>query len=208
MTLQEIPLPEDTAPLPGDVDAFLREADGRIDELMATHRNKPIAGFVPSDFELVYRALRTIDALGLATGAALCEWGSGFGVVTCLAAMADFDACGIEINFELIEAAERLAEDFELPVDFVHGSFIPTGADAIADTVAESAWLALGGHDAYEHMGLGPEDFDVIFAYPWPGEQQIIEELFDQYAAVGALLLTYNGLEGLRLRRKTAPAEE
>ena len=47
-----------------------------------------------------------------------------------------------------------------------------------------------------------PDDFDVIFAYPWPGEEDVIMQLFDRYAAVGALLLTYHGIEELRIRRK------
>jgi hypothetical protein len=49
---------------------------------------------------------------------------------------------------------------------------------------------------------LDPDDFDVVFAYPWPGEEQVIFDLFAGSTAVGALLLTYHGLEGLRLHRK------
>ena len=39
-------------------------------------------------------------------------------------------------------------------------------------------------------------------AYPWPGEEQVIFDLFTDYAAVGALLLTYHGQDGVRLARK------
>jgi hypothetical protein len=54
-------------------------------------------------------------------------------------------------------------------------------------------------------MGLDINDFDMVFAYPWPGEQHVIERLFDRFAADGALLMTYNGTEGVRLfRRRTA----
>jgi hypothetical protein len=51
-------------------------------------------------------------------------------------------------------------------------------------------------------LQLDPDDFDIIFAYPWPGEEQVIFDLFADNAAVGALLLTYLGQEGLRLQRK------
>ena len=64
------------------------------------------------------------------------------------------------------------------------------------------AWLSTSGPDGYEELHLEPDDFDVIFAYPWPGEEQVIFDLFADCAAVGALLLTYHGQEGVRLQRK------
>ena len=58
-------------------------------------------------------------------------------------------------------------------------------------------------------MDLEIDDFDTIFAYPWPGEQRVIERLFDRFASDGALLMTYNGTDGVRLfrRRPARPAE-
>ena len=35
-------------------------------------------------------------------------------------------------------------------------------------------------------LGLDPDDFDIVFAYPWPGEEQIIFDLFASHAATGA----------------------
>ena len=70
------------------------------------------------------------------------------------------------------------------------------------DPPQELAWIETGGADGYEELGLDPSDFDVFFSYPWPGEEQMIRELFDHYAATGALLITYHGLEGLRIHRK------
>jgi hypothetical protein len=51
---------------------------------------------------------------------------------------------------------------------------------------------------------LAPDDFDIIFAYPWPDEAQVVDDLFDRYAAAGAVLLTYEGGADFRLRRKIA----
>ncbi len=51
-------------------------------------------------------------------------------------------------------------------------------------------------------IGLDPDDFDVVFAYPWPGEERLIESLFEKYAAEEALLLMYNKFNSVRLRRK------
>ena len=207
MGLDHVPIGPDAAPLEPPVAALLDEADRRINAFMRSHRNQPVCGFVPSDFDLVFRAMRRIEADHLAPGTAFLEWGSGFGVLTCLAALLGWDAYGVEIQGELIEQAERLAGDFDLPATFIHGTFVPTGDDDVGDTIADSAWLQLGGHDAYEEMGLDIEDFDVIFAYPWPGEHHVVETLFDRHAAVGALLLTFHGLEGLMLRRKIAGKE-
>ena len=43
----------------------------------------------------------------------------------------------------------------------------------------------------------------MVFAYPWPDEEWVIERLFRRYAAVGAVLVTYHGGEGFRVQRKT-----
>jgi len=192
--------------LPDDVVDFLREADLRVSQFV---KNSPVrvTGFVPSNFVTVYQALRAITEANLASGTSLCEWGSGFGVVASLAAMLEFKVCGIEIEKGLVDASRRLANDFGLPVKFVHGSFVPSGAEAdveeaYADTSAEYFWLVTDADDAYDELKLGPHDFDVVFAYPWPGEECLIECLFEKYAAEEALLLTYNQYNSVRLRRK------
>ena len=50
-------------------------------------------------------------------------------------------------------------------------------------------------------MGLEPEEFDLVFAYPWPDEEALIEGLFEGHARAGAMLLTYHADGALRLRR-------
>ena len=101
MALIEIVLPEATSALPSDVSAFLAEVDDRIDHFMRDHPTWG-SGFVPSDFVTVYHALRAISAANLTTGRHLCEWGSGFGIVAMLAEMVGFQACGIEIDRDLV----------------------------------------------------------------------------------------------------------
>lgn len=202
MPLVDIDISNIGSVLPDDVVAFLREADLRVSQFV---RNSP--SFVPSDFVSVYHSLRAIAEANLATGTSLCEWGSGFGVVASLAAMLEFKACGIEIERGLVDASRRLADDFGLPVEFVHGGFVPPGgeadvAEAYADTSTEYFWLVTDADDAYDELGLGPHDFDIVFAYPWPGEECLIEGLFEKYAAEEALLLTYNDYDSVRLRRK------
>jgi hypothetical protein len=186
MPLRRVSLPREELALPGDVRRFLSEAQRRIDRFL---RGRWAPGFVASDFTRVYAGLCGLEAAGLARGRYFCEWGSGFGVVACLAAMLGFDAWGIEVRSDLVDASRRLADDFDLPVEFARGSFIPPRGSTAR-------------RDGYEAIGLEIDDFDLVFAYPWPGEERPTARLFHQHARPGALLLTYHGGDEVRLRRK------
>jgi len=200
MALVKLDVPTDVAPLPRKVAAFLTEVDLRIDRF-AKHGS--VHAFVPSDYVLVYGVLRSLAARSTAPGNAFCEWGCGMGVVAGLATMLGYEACGIEINAELIDEARALAEDFDLSIEYSCGNLIPTGGGHHVDGASlEMAWLEMGGHDAYDELGLDADDFDMIFAYPWPGEEEVINDLFEHYAAVGAVLVTFHGIEDVRVQRK------
>jgi len=99
----------------------------RIDASSASDRIGTFQALFPATLRVFYHCLRDLAEANVTTGALFCEWGSGYGVVACLAAMLDFDACGIEIEAELVEAARLLADDFEVPVQFLRGSFLPAG---------------------------------------------------------------------------------
>ena len=123
-------------------------------------------------------------------------------MVTCLAAMLEFDACGIEIEEELVAAAQQLADDFTLPIQFIRGSFIPDGSGHCFLTDDGFVWLNTDDPSGWKDLDLDPADFDVIFAYPWPDEDEVVGTLFECHARVGALLLTYHDGGTIRLRRK------
>ena len=196
MPLLDMHLTVDDDPIPSEMAGFLREADRRIDVFQQSAR---LPGFVPSDYPRVYRILRSLACSDRAPGKLFCEWGSGFGVVACLARMLGYDAVGIEIDAELVTAAQLLAHDFELRVEFVRGSYIPRGAEGIAASAKGSqAWLDTGATGAL----FDPDAFDVIFAYPWPDENGVTEKMFEHYAAAGAILVTYHGNDPIRVRRR------
>jgi hypothetical protein len=200
LALIDLDLPP--AKLPKRVIKLLDDADLRIERFVHDHRDSPIAAFVPCDFVLVYQALAQIAELNLAAGHRFIEWGSGVGVATCLAAMQGFDAIGVEIEPDLVEVSTALAADHEVEAEFVAASFIPEGGEELVDEQRDINWLRTDDHSAYDLIDLEPDDFDLVFSYPWPGEEEMVYKLFAEYAAVGALLLTYHGQDGVLLRRK------
>jgi hypothetical protein len=202
MSLVPVELPGESPPAAPAAAGLIADARARIESFIESHLDRPIHAFVPSDFPLVYAALCHVAQRRLATGSLLCEWGSGAGVVACLAAMVGFDAHGIEFEADLVELARQLAGAHGVNVEFHQGNFVPHGGQEIAEAVSDFEWLAVGGNDPYEQMELEIDDFDVIFAYPWPGEHRVVERLFERFAADGALLMTYNGEDGIRLFRK------
>ena len=206
MPLADIEVSFKKSVLPDTVEQFLREANDRVGQFVRSNPKRE-TGFVPSNYVSVYNALRAICDTELSPGNSLCEWGSGFGVVSSLASMLGFSVCGIEIDSALVDASRALAGDFALPVEFVHGSFIPPGAEAHAaeaytDNNAEYSWLIKDAENAYTKHGLQLDSFDIVFAYPWPGEEYLIERLFEDGAATGALLLMYSDVESVGVRRK------
>jgi hypothetical protein len=201
MRLVDVELTLSNDAVPANVARLLADAQQRVNKLEDETR-AAIPAFVPSDFELTYRALVAINSARLATGRRFVEWGSGIGAITCLAVLAGYNAVGIEIEPPLVAIAEDLAHDHDIDTQFALGSFVPHGAQPRLDWTGGVSWLSTGGPDGYAELELDPDDFDIIFAYPWPGEEQVIFDLFTDCAAVGTLLLTYHGQEGLRLHRK------
>ena len=169
---------------------FIQEALEHI-EVFQSHEHR-VAGFEPSNYCAAAGVLRAIRQQGLNKGERFCEWGSGFGVVTCLAAMLGFDARGIEIEETLIGSAVQLAEDYGLDVQFHQGSY---EADGLANrNVRNSAWSNPLANLLF--------DCDLIYIYPWPAEVALSQRLFAQFAQAGTLLVSYMGGENFRVQRR------
>jgi predicted O-methyltransferase YrrM len=190
MPLVEIPLELNTFELPRQIADFINDAEGRIETFQQGKRR--IAGLASANFHVAYRVLRELTRSLPPSENRFCEWGSGFGVVTCLARMLDFRACGIEIEPDLVAAARQLAADYDLDVAYHEGSYKPPGTyqEAVDETTM------------HLELGFRPMDFDVIFVYPWPAEENVVLELVDKFATEGTLLITYHGGGRVRLRRK------
>ncbi len=202
MALVPVPLNPCTKPLPERVREFLADAVERADAFIEDRRNNPVPGFVCSDYEAVYRILAAVKRERLAPGDFLCEWGCGFGIAAGLAAMLEYRAVGIEIDADLVKGGRGLLRDWQLPVELVRGSFVPPGCEHLLDDSGQFVWIVGDGSDAFDTLGLDSDDSDLVFAYPWPGEEEILDRLFHRLAGYGSLLVTYNGRQECRVQRK------
>ncbi len=204
VTLLSIDIPDSINQLPHSKAAchLINLATRRIDAFMAAN-DSVTENFVTCDFHLLDQALTWIEENHLLTGRQFCELGSGFGVAALLASARGMESVGIEIDAALVGQASNLADDLDLPAKFYCGSFIPRGVPEILDLSSEVEHVATDEGDIYQEIGLELDDFDLFFAFPWPGEQFFFEAIFQAGAAKNALLLTYRGRDGMHLIRKT-----
>ncbi|EDY84007.1 hypothetical protein VDG1235_3634 [Verrucomicrobiia bacterium DG1235] len=205
MALEELQVDPENEKIPDAIDVFLLEADRRCDEFFDTALHKKMPRFLPADYTLVYRAIRTLQKNYELLGNRFCEWGSGLGTATCLASFAGLDACGIEIQPELVNRSRKLAKDFDLSASFIEGSFLPEGFDFLATQGGqELATPPRSRHDSIHYPDTDWElsDIDLFYAYPWPEEQESTLKLFDTVATEGAYLICYFGDGELCIYRK------
>lgn len=154
--LVEVPLSIPDAPVPGFVEEFAREA---------MRRSKAIDcfDFAVSSYAMVYRLLNSLPR------GSWCEWGSGMGINTGLAASLGFPAVGIEIDKQLAEASRRLLSDFGLRATIHCGSYFEIQVIA-----------------------------DFYYVYCWPGQVNQVEDHFIAHAPDSAKLLICHGAEDVR----------
>ena len=202
MSLREIELPRIQGPLTKEVATFLQEAQIASDHFHYAHRDQPISGFVASDYRKVFFAIEHLKQTGLLRGRCFCEWGSGLGVVAGLAASHDFLAYGIEVEPLLVEASVKLLQRHQLDVVIGCGSFIPDASTIPELNHQEMSWINLEAESGYPLIELEPSDVDLFFVYPWPGEARFVQDLFEQCAQTGALLLAYLGADELACWQK------
>jgi hypothetical protein len=166
----------------------------RFDE---TFRRRHFHPFVPAD----YNTARNLLASLRAPGCRFLEWGSATGIITIMADMMGFDAYGIEIDASLVATAREVATRHRSAARFVAGSFLPTGyrfrprdGDGRTGTIGD-------GPSGYVELGRALEDFDVVFAYPWGGEEAVMLDVMQRYGRSDARLLLYDADNTVRVYR-------
>jgi hypothetical protein len=147
--------------------------------------------FVAADYERVLRALLPLRAPGLR----FLEWGSATGVIAIMADLLGFEAYGIELDPGLVDSARGLAERFGSRARFVAGSFLPAGyrwRSSSGDTRLGTIGVGVSG---YAVLGMPLEEFDLVYAYPWSGEEPMMHDLMQRYGGRDARLLVHGGGE-------------
>jgi hypothetical protein len=171
--------------------------------------------FVPSVPERVWAVFAEVTARQLPPTRVFCEWGSGFGTATCLAALLGYEAYGLEIDAALVQHSRAIARRLGIPVTMLCTSFLPAGyAACVGGDGAAVVTPASGSahHDiteprgllCYDGMASAIADIGLFFAYPWPEERALMRQLFAAVARVGALLVVYHTDTDIRVWRKVA----
>jgi SAM-dependent methyltransferase len=207
----ELPTSMSIHTLPEPVAAVIQKSDRRWELFCGIQGNRRLPRFVPSEADLVFAALDFVTRQGLPPGRVFCEWGSGFGTGTCLAALLGYEAYGIEIEPELVDIARQMAHDFDIAAEFLCTSYIPEGFESYAGVGGEELVKsrtftypgeALDAEPHYDGMAFDIAAIDLFFAYPWPEEQELMQQLFDAVAMEGAILIAYHSAKEICIYRK------
>lgn len=162
----------------------------RFEEEVRVKRFHP---FVAAEYDAVLNALMPHRGPNLR----FLEWGAATGVITIIADLLGFEAYGIELEPDLVETARALAAKFDSRARFVNGSFLPTGY-VWRSRDGDSRTGTLGtGESGYRLLGYGLDDFDVVFGYPWDGEQDLMLDLMNRYGRPDATLLINHVIDGV-----------
>jgi hypothetical protein len=200
-----VPPAADDDALRARLDAVCAEGQAIWERFDRNVRERAFHPFVAADYEVVRAALLGLRAGGAAGARGreqrFLEWGSATGIITIMADLVGFDACGIEIDASLVETARAVAASHGSAARFVVGSFLPTGyvprtpdGDSRTGTLEE-------GPSGYLALGRALEDFDVVFGYPWGGEEPVMHDVMQRYGSPKAILLLYDASGEVRAFR-------
>jgi len=160
-------------------------------------RTKEFHSFIAADYDVVLTSLLAYRGAHLR----FLEWGSASGVITIMADMLGYRAAGIELDTSLVTTARALAARHHSAATFVAGSFLPSGyrynprgGDGRTATIGE-------GDSGYLQLGLALDDFDVVFGYPWGGEEPMMLDLMKCYGRSDATLLLHGVNDGVKAYR-------
>ena len=160
-------------------------------------RQRGFHPFVAADYECVLEALLALRRPGLR----FLEWGSATGVITIMADLLGYEASGIELDETLVNTARELAVKFESRARFAAGSFLPEGYQWKPGTGDGRLGTIGQGRSGYLELGHPLDEFDLVFGYPWQGEEAMMHDLMRCYGARGARLLIHGTDRGIEVYR-------
>ena len=153
--------------------------------------------FVAADYERVYQALVLLADQAVT----FLEWGSGLGVVASMAAKLGYQSHGIEIDPWLHQHSQELAEKFSAHPKLVSGSFLPDDYQWTGEFDDENFRTVVDDYDAYGQLDMELRDFDLVYAYPWPGERDFFLDVMRKCGRPGSIFLNYDAREGILAER-------
>lgn len=176
----------------------LRDEGGRIWADFNTRvRRDAWHPFFAAEYACVEKALIALRQPGLR----FLEWGSATGVITIMADLLGFEAFGIELDPELVDIARGLARRFGSGARFAVGSFLPSGYQWESSTGDRRIGTIGDGRPGYPELQHPLEDFDLVFAYPWGGEEPIMLDVMQRRGGTQARLLLH-GKGGVQVYRQ------
>src|SRR5262249_10584501 len=186
MTLEAIALEGPEARVSDHVARLIATCSRSWERFFADHDDQA-PRFVPSVPERVFAVLEEVTRRKLPPTQVFCEWGSGFGTATCLAALLGYEAYGLEIDEELVRLSRALARRLGIRVTMLCTSFLPAGyaASAGGDGAALVTPASVRDHHdtaeargplRYDGMEIAIADIGVFFAYPWPEERALMRQ--------------------------------
>lgn len=167
--------------------ALMEEGSDIFHEFDLLHRQREWHPFVAANYRDVLDVLLPLRQ----PGAMFLEWGSATGVITIMADMLGFQAYGIEIDGTLVDIARRLATKYQSHATFAAGSYLPMGYEWRDPTGDRRTGTVGEGISGYLELKHPLEDFDIVFAYPWPGEAEIMQDVMRRYGRPDARLILH-----------------
>src|SRR5881398_1650778 len=132
MALEEIAMEGPEARVSDKVARLTETCSRGWERFFADHDDRQAPRFVPSVPERVFAVLEEVTTRKLPPTRVFCEWGSGFGAATCLAALLGYKAYGLEIDEELVRLSRTIARRLGIPVQMLCTSLFPEGYEAHA----------------------------------------------------------------------------
>lgn len=167
--------------------ALCRDGRAAWDRFDTEVRSRSWHPFMPADYGRVLGDLLPLRG----PGRRFLEMGSATGVIAIMADLLGFEACGIEIDPELVAVARSLAETHGSGARFAAGSYVPSGYVWTSGTGDDRLGTIGLGEPGYAELGRELCDFDVVFAYPWYGEAPVLRDIVRRRGAAGVTLLLY-----------------
>ncbi len=183
------------------LDLLTKEGDDAWDLSRPGRENTRHHLFVSCDPTAAYEALRELRS----RATTFVELGSGAGIVTIIADLLGFEAYGIEIEPWLVQRSIEIAERIGSKAIFTEGTFVTAEYEDEIELLSGDMHTPTNGACAFGELDLQLRDFDLVYVFPWPGEEDWLHEMMRRHGRPDAILLTYGATEGFQVTYQPVP---